>query len=214
MSCPEGWPHGECDCEALDESPGSEENPAWDMAVTILDAATGYQYGSCEHTVTICRPHVCPTACLCGKPEVVLPGPVVSVSEVVIYGEVLDPSTYQVENYRYLVRLDGAWPHEVTVTYMQGFDPPAGAGAIVAELACELARALCNDSSCRLPQRIASKTRQGITVRFPEFEEGRTGLPTVDMWIVAARSNRRPPRVSSPDLPTYREITWGPGGSP
>lgn len=209
MSCPEGWPVGDCDCTAL-ASPGSpgEEDPAIGMAVTILDAATGYQYGSCEHEVTVCRPHVCVRSGCCNHPEVDLPGPVVSVSEVSIYGEVLDPSTYQVENYRYLRRLDGEWPREVTVTYMQGFDPPAGAASVVAELACELAKMLCNDDTCRLPQRIVSKTRQGITVRFPEFEEGRTGLPAVDMWIAAARSVRQPPRVFSPDLPVFREVTW------
>lgn len=185
------------------------------MAVAILDSATGYQFGSCEHTITICHPRDCHVhGCCCVRSAVDLPGPVVSVSEVVIFGEVLDPSTYQVEDYRYLVRLDGVWPQEVTVTYVQGFPPPAGAGMVVMELACEIAKAMCNDSDCRLPQRIASKTRQGITVNFPEFEEGRTGLPMVDMWIVAARSPRQPPRVFSPDLPVHREITWGPGGSP
>lgn len=220
MPCPDGWPRGDCECPALDvvgspgESPG-EEHPAVGMAVAILDAATGHQFGSCERTVRICHPHTCEVSpCCCSRPELPLEGPVVSVSEVIIYGEVLDPSAYQVEDYRYLVRLDGEWPMEVTVTYVQGFPPPAGAGSVVMELACEIARALCNDSECRLPQRIASKTRQGITVNFPEFTEGRTGLPMVDMWIVAARSPRQPPRVYSPDLPKYREITWGPGGSP
>lgn len=184
------------------------------MAIAILDAATGYQFGSCEHTRIFCNPCRCASRCRCQKSEIILPGPVVSVSEVVIFSEVLDPSTYQVEDYRYLVRLDGVWPTEVQVTYIQGFPPPGGAGMVVMELACELAKAMCNDSDCRLPQRIASKTRQGITVNFPEFTEGRTGLPTVDMWIVAARSPRQPPRVFSPDLPYSREITWGPGGSP
>jgi hypothetical protein len=216
MPCPDGWPRGDCVCPALDESPGSpeEENPAWAMAIAILDAATGHQYGSCEHTRTICTPCRCRSTCHCGKAEIVLPGPVISVSEVWIYGAELDPSTYQVEDYRYLVRLDGEWPQDVTVTYIQGFPPPGGAGAIVSELACEIAKGLCDDSTCRLPKRITSQTRQGVTIQYPQFTEGLTGLPMVDMWISMARSPKKPPHVFSPDLPVVREVTWGPGGSP
>ena len=218
MPCPDSWPRGDCACPALDpgspsESP-AEDNPAWDMAIAILDSATGYQFGECERTVRICAPHTCEASpCCCSRPEIALDGPVISVSEVIIYGEVLDPSTYQVEDYRYLVRLDGTWPMEVTVTYIQGFPPPGGAGAIVAELACEIAKGLCDDSTCRLPKRITSSTRQGITVNFPQFTEGLTGLPMVDMWIAMARSPRQRPRVFSPDLPQIREVTWQ-GGSP
>lgn len=47
----------------------------------------------------------------CDLPCVTLPAPISEVTEVVINGEVLDPSAYKVEAYRRLCRVDGGhWP--------------------------------------------------------------------------------------------------------
>ena len=204
------WPVGELCPDLEGESPASpgDLHPAVDMAIAILWGATGYQYGTCAVTVVICQDYCTSRTWCCERPEIRLPGPVESVDEVYVYGELLDPTAYQVEDYRYLVRIDGGtWPREVTVTYDHGFSPPAGADVATAELACELARAMSGDKECRLPQRIQSKTRQGVTVRFPDFEAGRTGLPLVDMWIASAKNPEQPPRIHTPDGPIIREVT-------
>ena len=126
----------------------------------------------------------------------------------------------------WLVRVDGGvWPRcsnlladptdvgSFVVTYQAGYPVPAGTGLITSLLACELALALCQADSCRLPRRVQSMTRQGVTISFSDLDDGRTGLPEVDMWVSA---QRRPPRratVWSPDVVVPRQTTWQAGGT-
>lgn len=234
---PCGWVVSPCDPDCFpDESPGPESpgdslrEQYEAMAADMLWRWTGQRFGACEVTVRPCRQSVpcgrCgmnlygPQCCQCRTlAEIVLPGPVVSVSAVWVDGEELDETAYRVDDSAWLVRLDGAeWPHcsdlladpdepgSFVVTYTQGVPPPAGAGLVAGELACELYKAFCNDKGCRLPKRITRKTRQGVTV---EFGDG-LGIPSIDEWVKAANTPRQRSSVWSPDLEMPPRITTWP----
>lgn len=204
----DGWiPDSGCDCTP---EPSADQ---LDAAALILDALTGSQYGLCEHTVLPCVVRKCARAYCdcCHLEEVMLPGPVHSIVEVTLDGVVLDDGAYRVDDYLWLVRTDGeqwpACPTSFEVTYLKGWEVPAGGEAMVSELACELAKAACNDKTCRLPQRITSLSRQGVSVSFEHFT-GLTGLFVVDNWVDAVKRLNMKPRVHSVDLPVVREVTW------
>jgi len=86
--------------------------------------------------------------------------------------------------------------------------PPTSTAMAVGEVACEVIHAL-RDEPCKLPSRLVSITRQGITVDLQgtglEGLEGRLGLPLADAWLSAVNPARldRPSRVYSPDLPRW-----------
>ncbi len=151
-----------------------------------------------------------------------LPGyPVVEIEEVKIDGVVVDPDRYRVDDSRWLVYLPPvpyssgdrqSWPFSNdaslaldsegtwSVEYIYGTMPPPGGKEAAAALGCQLALSCSPDAegTCRLPERVTSITRQGITMAILDpltlFSEGRTGLVEVDMWIEAQRLGvaRRP----------------------
>lgn len=149
--------------------------------------------------------------------DLILPGPVAAVDEVRIDGETLDPSAYVVYDHSRILRIDGShWPsrqdlaadpatdpHTFEITYWRGVPVPVGGQVAAGILAREFAKALCNDSSCALPQRVQTVTRQGVTVavldEFKNVERGRTGLWAVDSWVASVTRPRRPAKVYSPD---------------
>lgn len=162
----------------------------------------------------------------CGHPPLLkLAGyPVREITEIVIDGVVLDPSTYQLlGDRRHVVRLDGeAWPFcsintENTITYTYGQDPPLIGIAGAAELGCELYKA-CGSGECQLPYNTTQVSRQGVTINRPAFatwafQEGRipgqgrgwrTGLVLVDSFLNAYNPSalKRRPTVWAPS--TYR----------
>lgn len=168
----------------------------------------------------------CGSSCSCRSIcEVALPYPVCDVNEVVIDGVVLDPTAYRVDNFRMLVRTDGeCWPicqnmalddsqvgtWSVSLTY--GKEPPQLALDAAGELACELMKARLGQT-CRLPQRMSSLTRQGITMSFLDpmtfFKDGRTGLYMMDLAIRTFNPKMlaRAPGVFSPDVAGWRVTT-------
>lgn len=150
-----------------------------------------------------------------------------SVTGVMIDGESLDPAdTVIVYNRRQIVRADNAhWPRcqnlalpdtesgTWSVTVMQGEPVPAGGETMAGILLCELAKACTGDDSCRLPRRVQTITRQGVTVGFQDMFEGlgnmRTGLWEVDAWIESARTTLgRGASISSIDAPRPSVQTW------
>lgn len=167
-------------------------------------------------------------------PEIDLGGgsiKITEVTQVLIDGAVVDPSTYRVDEYRWLVRTtpnpetpNEGWPccqsmdlpttqvgtFEVTYTY--GTPPPRGGVQAAAALACQLALACTPgaEGQCSLPERVTSITRQGVSMvvidPFDFLEEGRTGLYVVDQWInsVNPAGLRRPPAVIAPSRPVNR----------
>lgn len=174
----------------------------------------------------------CTGTCSCaeeGPNALRLPGPIVEVTQVRIDGEVIPPAQYQVLYNRLLVRLDGTpWPacqnlltdasneNTFEVTYKRGVSVPTGGQLAAGILACELAKAACNDSSCQLPQRLQTITRQGVTVGFSDdfrgLDDGKTGIWLIDAWTasVKAPQARAHAGVRSPDVQRNRPgvTTW------
>lgn len=172
--------------------------------------------------------------------QIWLTPPVSGIVEVRFSGTgVVDPTTYRVDDWQWLVRQGPAvtgsgttdcWPirndfnFPVTgplapadnsawqVTYLWGLPVPAVLQRAAGELACEWAKN-CLGQACRLPQRVTSISRQGVTVSLADvdqlLENGLTGLVTVDNVIRAFNPYRLTSRmkVASPDLPTIRRET-------
>lgn len=169
----------------------------------------------------------CGDDCGCdGTPALRLPGPVVSIEDITIDGDVLDPSAYRIDNDRLLVRMDGgAWPtcqnmsasggeDTWSITYTRGTPVPVGGQVAAGLLANELAKAACNDKSCGLPQRVQSITRQGVTIAvldaFDDIDTGHTGIWLIDSWVASIVRRPRKMRVYSPDRmpPRFRRQTF------
>lgn len=169
----------------------------------------------------------CPDACGCAGSHLQtlkLPGPIASVTEVKIDGVVLSPSAYRVDNHHLLVRLDGLpWPKcqdmslpttapgTFEITYERGREVPVGGQTAAGLLACEMAKALCKDSTCALPARLQSITRQGVTMAvlddFKDLDEGRTGIWLVDSWVASIMRPALASQVYSPDVPRIKGRT-------
>ena len=163
--------------------------------------------------------------CSCDTVEAIeLPGPIHSIDQIRIDGEVLDPSAYRVDDRRRLVRDDGeGWPDcqdlgkpagepgTWTVTYRWGVPVPKGGQIAAGVLACQLAKALRGDSSCELPQRVQTVTREGVTVGildpFEGLEGGRTGLWVVDSWVASVTQAPARSTVHSPDARRRPPVT-------
>lgn len=164
----------------------------------------------------------CSNGCACTPEQVMLPGAVQAVTQVVVDGVTLDPSEYLLQG-SWLVRAGGQmWParqdlslpsgmpNTWSVTYTAGEVPPDVLMDAAGTYACELAKGKVNTSGCLLPRRVQSVTRQGVDIQFVDtsdyLEQGLTGVEAVDMVIrmINPYGLRRPPRVLSPDLPQYR----------
>lgn len=228
MSCT--WPvDRSCLPIADTEVDRAQQKAAEDLAVSVLWALSGRQFGVCP---VLARP--CPSpcnglteytlgggwffpiwdgsnwrnvACGCGpkcswqSPNVIhlasrIALPVQEVTEVVIAGEILDPSDYRLEG-DLLYRVSGAWPAQDltrpldeegtwSVTYTRGTPPPPGSAKLVGLLAAEFLAA-CGGGKCRLPRRVRSVTRQGVSYDMVDptdiYTSGKTGLPEVDVWL-------------------------------
>lgn len=170
---------------------------------------------------------LCGDECACTRLySIRLPGPVQTVERVALDGVELDPAAYRVDNRANLVRDDGGrWPvcqrldvpvdaeGAFAVTYRFGLPVPLGGQVAAGVLACELAKALSYSADCRLPQRVQTVTREGVTVgmfdTFEGLDEGRTGIWTIDSWVAsvtkpAARATVHNPDVRPPARTTYR----------
>lgn len=162
-------------------------------------------------------------ACGCEELEaVILPGPVTEITEVLLDGEVLDPDAYKITHRRYLLRVDGGdWPvcqdlaaeptepDTFQVTYKRGVPVPPGGQVAAGILANEFAKAAANDSSCQLPKRLQTVTRQGVTVAmidsFDNVDKGFTGIWLIDAWVNSIVKSPKPSRVISPDYRPQRQ---------
>jgi len=170
--------------------------------------------------------------CMSCQPDcqVYLDGPVNSIVNVIQNGAVIDPATYRVDNNTWLVRThdqsdDNCWilkqdynkgitaDNTLQVTYLKGIPVPTALVNAGGELACEWAKA-CLGQACRLPQRVTSISRQGVTVSLADVDallmNNLTGIPTVDNIIHAFNPYHIQSRMSvvSPDIPLPRKTTW------
>jgi hypothetical protein len=157
--------------------------------------------------------------------------PVTSIVSVRIDGDLVDDTTYRLDEHRYLTRVrdpldpDTAltWPScqmldladtedgTFSVTYMHGADPPALGEAAAAQLACQFYKACTGDGDCLLPAGTTRATRQGITVEkevalawFFNRQNGgwSTGMSLVDAFLSAY----------NPSGLARRPIFWSPSG--
>ena len=209
-------------------------------ASQILNSLAGRQFtGLCQSTVRPCRigcpcgfqvlsrGHIigwndsgsiwsCEDRSPCGcspLSQIKLSGyPVREILEVKIDGDVVDDSTYELRERRYLVRLNGErWPSCQTmdladtedgtfsVTYTHGQTAPQMGRNAAAQLACEMYKS-CNGIECALPIGATRVTRQGITIERTFFQQDdsgvwRTGMPFVDGFLNAVNPRgliRRP----------------------
>lgn len=146
--------------------------------------------------------------------QVYLTPPVSGIVEVRFSGTgVIDPATYRVDDYQWLVRQGPAvtgggttdcWPTRndynfpVTgtlapadnsaweVTYLWGLPVPGVLQRAAGMYACEYAKS-CLGQACGLPQRVTSISRQGVSVTLADVDQllsnGLTGLVSVDSII-------------------------------
>lgn len=228
---------------AVSEIDIQQQTAAEDLAVAVLWALSGRQFGVCPVIARPCRqpcsgalpysyldatlgvPYGAPwfpvwdgtnwrnVSCGCGpKCSWVAPNvvhlvsagqPVQAVTEVVIAGEVLDESNYALEG-DLLYRIGADWPTQDltqpldqpgtwSVTYTRGNPPPPGTAKLVGLLAAEFLAA-CNGGKCRLPRRVKSVTRQGVSYDMVDpvdiYKEGKTGIPEIDLWLAAVNPYR------------------------
>lgn len=169
----------------------------------------------------------CRGPCTCaGQNSIRLPGPVDEIIEILIDGNVVDPDTYRVLDREILVRGDGPWPRvqnltaEATspdtfqITYTRGTVVPTGGQLAAGVLACELAKAACGDTTCQLPERVQTVTRQGVSVAildaFEDVNDGRTGIWLIDSWLAAVTKTPGRATVRSVDVHPVRPgvTTW------
>jgi hypothetical protein len=123
--------------------------------------------------------------------------------------EALDPATGRAVG----------WPwREITVAYAHGAPPPEGGRQAVITLASELLLARSASSACRLPKRVQTITRQGVSMTVLDpldfFGKGLTGLPEVDAWLSSVNPGRarRRAAVFSPDVNRTKVRTHTTGG--
>lgn len=169
----------------------------------------------------------CPTGCCkCEADcEVLLPGPIASISDVTVDGVTLDPAHYRVVDGNTLVFATGFCPGcqdynlpagnvgTWTVTYAVGTPVPAELNFAAGLYAQEIAKSLIGDKSCSLPERVMSVTRSGVTTQFFDptslLNNGLTGLTIVDQIIKATNPAglTQPPRVWFPGRSRTRRDT-------
>ena len=155
--------------------------------------------------------------CACGGASIVmLEGPVDSVVEVLIDGVTLAPDGYRLVANRLYRRGGFRWPecqdlaepdtaeHTWSIRYVRGFPVPDMGKLAAGLLAIELWKASCGDKGCKLPARLQSVTRQGVSMAVLDSSDylvkGGTGINTVDMWVASINNTPRGGYVFSPDL--------------
>jgi hypothetical protein len=175
-----------------------------------------------------------PGGCCTCDPDcmVYLPGPVDSIVSVKVDGATLPVSgdagfNYFVLDQQWLIRTDtsACWPlcsdqnlgpgdpDAFEVTYLRGRAVPTALAMATSSYACEFAKA-CLGLECRLPGRVSSISRQGISISMVSPEDllvkGLTGLWELDQLIRSYNPYglQGRTRFYSPDTPEPRQVTW------
>lgn len=181
-----------------------------------------------------CGPSGCSCAPLC---TLDLPGPVNAVLEVRIDGRVLDEDEYRLRakptnpGTGQLIRAGGesgpCWPTcqdlekpvgapgTFSVLYLRGKPVPAAGQRALGALACEIYKQCTGASGCRLPERVKTVSREGVTYDMFDpgewLEDGLTGLREVDTFLrgVNPHGLTQPSAVFSLDMPPTPDATRG-----
>lgn len=209
------------ECDALVDLSEEIREAIEQRAINRLWEWTNHRFGLCEVTYVAESDECCLLAMRnprCKNNEILLPGPIAEPIEILVDGAEVPIEDVRVEDYAYLVRLDGErFGRNWQVTYLQGSPVPPGGALVAGELACEYAKAACGDDTCRLPNRTSSITREGITIgmldNFDNLKAGGTGIWSIDDWVMTYQTGYQigpwqASVVSSPDLVKRRQITW------
>jgi hypothetical protein len=176
-------------------------------------AGCGSDFGCCS----------CEPSC-----QVWLPAPVYSIpaTGITVGSDIIPVDSWRVDNAQWLVRTDGeCWPEcqdfdtdsgetFFQVTYFRGQPVPNVLLRAAGELACEWARS-CAGADCRLPQRVTSISRQGVSVTLQDIDallrNGLTGIANIDQLIVRFNPYglTSQMKIASPDWPpTPRTVSY------
>lgn len=189
---------------------GSVLNPYQDEHGRWLNFGCGCADSSCS-----CKP-------LC---SLRLPGPVNTVVEVRIDGDVIPADQYTLNRrsgYAELIRVGGTsgpcWPtcqdleqpitapDTFSVLYLRGKAVPVAGMRALGSLASEIYKQCTGAANCRLPDRVKTVTREGITYDMFDpgewLDQGLTGLRDVDTWLRSVNPHGlyQPSAVFSLDL--------------
>lgn len=135
---------------------------------------------------------------------------VTAITSVTVQGEPF--TAYNLLASGWLERTDGRrwleYAGDTVISYTYG-EPTIESGVrAVIRLAVEMVKDWLGDTTCRLPRRVTSVTRQGISLAISDpqifLKEGRTGLYEVDLFLASVNPNSRSQSASvwSPDIPT------------
>lgn len=146
--------------------------------------------------------------------------PVTAVAQLIVGFEterrIVSPTEYQVVDYTYLrPKLGASWTpcSNVEVKYTGGAPVPESGLRAARLLGNELLKARCGDTSCMLPDRVTSISRQGVSITVLDaqdfLKEGRTGIYEVDLFLKSVNPDnaRKRARVFTPDLPRAGRVT-------
>lgn len=169
----------------------------------------------------------CPGRCSCDpRSQIRLLGPVQEIIEVTLGAEVVDPSTYFVNDGHWLVRAHPEiWPtctdqnsldgdDVLTVIYVRGDGVPESLKYAAKKLACEYIKACNNDSSCQLSAYVQSVSRAGVDFTLVPYSEllamNLTGIALIDMTIRSFNPNglQQRPRLYAPEFRVPKQTTW------
>lgn len=237
------WEIDDLACCDLPDGTSEELIARWQaVASEVLWVGSGRRWGTCPVTVRPCLRRCgggsglpvpyrdadgawrnlsacgCHDDCSCVElSEVVLEGPVASVTEVSVDGAILGEDAYRLDKvgsgWRLLRTDGGRWPscQDMTldcdqfgsfcVTYEQGIELDVLAIAAVSELTCELVKAcIPGCKTCRLPKNVQSLTRRGVTITFDDSVSWLKQLPMVNAFLSA----------TNPEGLTSASSVWSP----
>lgn len=133
--------------------------------------------------------------------------PIHSITSVSVDGTALAPALYAFSGRQ--IHFQNYSPPSgstITIEYVGGVPVPDAGILAASVLAIEIARNLCGDRNCQLPERVQSITRQGVNMEmmafdnFADLKEGGTGLWLVDAWVSSVRNTTQTRMPLSPDF--------------
>ena len=224
------------ECEVIVRPCGKWDGNAWWGGWMWGFYATGWSWGGYVWEGSLANICSCSWAgngwCNCAPSnQIWLPGPVSEIVSVNQNGSIVDPTTYRVDDWQWLVRTSvsggvvNEWPWQqnynfdsgdantLTVTYKRGRPVPSPLLYAASLLASQYAKA-CAGGDCQLPGRVASVVRQNVSIHLVPLEDlmryGLTGYAIVDQMIRAFNPYglQWATTIISPDQPTTRQTTW------
>lgn len=207
-----------CEDVGLDPNDPEDARKVDDIVAQVsemLSRWSGYTFGGCRTVRPLDPCGSCRAGC-CLSGDCIVLHDATGVTEVRMYGEIVDPDEYLFDPMRGILcavpplkwptadpRFDAVGALEVDT--MVGSQPDAWALATARELACELLLSCADSKKCRLPRNATTVSSQGVTISL-SIDEIRYSLPSVIAWVNAVNPARAtaPARVFSPEARAAR----------